>query len=200
MLILSHCNHEVMCALIGWLRYADLGRWQTFAWGPDLGGRLLQGKALCAASLLYELLCLPTVSTPNWQNINAMLGRWNTNTHIIVFRLSSLLKQKKQPIKLTLSTDRLTKTYDQLEWYLDIYAAFRLACRLPHCRFDDDICTAAQAWLAAEGWPSGKQRLANQSITLPLCPPRQIAYSWLQFNLRAMPLDDKPKRCCRWEL
>ena len=31
------------------------------------------------------------------------------------------------------------------------YAAFRLTCRLPHCRFDDDICTTAQAPLAAEG-------------------------------------------------
>ena len=31
------------------------------------------------------------------------------------------------------------------------YAGFRLTCRLPHCRFDDDICTTAQAPLAAEG-------------------------------------------------
>ena len=30
-------------------------------------------------------------------------------------------------------------------------AGFRLTCRLPHCRFDDDICTTAQAPLAAEG-------------------------------------------------
>ena len=43
------------------------------------------------------------------------------------------------------------------------YAAFRLTCRLPHCRFDDDICTTAQAPLAAEGWPSGKQRQAASS-------------------------------------
>ena len=34
------------------------------------------------------------------------------------------------------------------------YAAFRLACRSPHCRFDDDICITTQAPLAAEGWPS----------------------------------------------
>ena len=73
------------------------------------------------------------------------------------------------------------------------YAAFRLICRLPHCRFDDDICTTAQAPLAAEGWPSGKQRQANRSITLPLCPPRQIADSWILFNLGAMPLSDKAK-------
>ena len=63
------------------------------------------------------------------------------------------------------------------------YAGFRLACRSPHCRFDGDFCTTAQTPLAAEGWPNGEQRLANKSITLSLCPPRQIAYSWLQFNL-----------------
>ena len=46
-------------------------------------------------------------------------------------------------------------------------AGFRLTCRLPHCRFDDDICSTAQASLAAEGSPSGKQRQANyRSITL----------------------------------
>ena len=75
-------------------------------------------------------------------------------------------------------------------------AAFRLACRSPHCRFDDDICTTAQAPLAAEaaeGWPSGKQRLANRSITLPLCPPRQIAGSWILFNSGAIPLGNKAK-------
>ena len=65
-------------------------------------------------------------------------------------------------------------------------AGFRLTCRLPHCRFDDDICSTAQAPLAAEGWPSGKQRQANRSITLPLCPPRQIADSWILFNLGAI--------------
>ena len=73
------------------------------------------------------------------------------------------------------------------------YAAFRLACHSTHCRFDDDICTTAQAPLAAEGWPSGKQRLANRSITLPLCPPRQITDSWILFNSGAMPLGDKAK-------
>ena len=65
-------------------------------------------------------------------------------------------------------------------------AGFRLTCRLPHCRFDDDICSTAQASLAAEGWPSGKQRQANRSITLPLCPPRQIADSWILFNSGAI--------------
>ena len=72
-------------------------------------------------------------------------------------------------------------------------AGFRLACRLPHCRFHDDICSTPQAPLAAEGWPSGKQRQANRSITLPLCPPRQIADSWILFNSGAMPLGDKAK-------
>ena len=71
-------------------------------------------------------------------------------------------------------------------------AAFRLACRSPHCLLDD-ICTTAQAPLAVEGWPSGKQRLANRSITLPLCPPRQIAESWILFNSGAMPLGNEAK-------
>ena len=66
------------------------------------------------------------------------------------------------------------------------YAGFRLTCRLPHCRFDDDISSTAQASLAAEGWLSGKQRQANRSITLPLCPPRQIADSWILFNSGAI--------------
>ena len=44
------------------------------------------------------------------------------------------------------------------------------------------------------GWPSGKQRLANnRSITLPLCPPWQLADSWILFNSGAMPLGDKAK-------
>ena len=81
-------------------------------------------------------------------------------------------------------------------WKVDLTlrnAGFRLTCRLPHCRFDDDICPTAQAPLAAEGWPSGKQRQANRSITLPLCPPRQIADSWILCNSGAMPLGDKAK-------
>ena len=40
---------------------------------------------------------------------------------------------------------------------------------------------------------SGKQRQANRSITLPLCPPRQIADSWILCNSGAMPLGDKAK-------
>ena len=44
-------------------------------------------------------------------------------------------------------------------------AAVILACCLPLFRFDDDICVTAQAQLAAERWPSGKQRLANKLIT-----------------------------------
>ena len=72
-------------------------------------------------------------------------------------------------------------------------AAFRLACCSPHCRFDDDICTTAQAPLAAEGWRSGKQCLTNRSTTLPLCPPWQIANSLFLFNSMAMPLGDQAK-------
>ena len=30
-------------------------------------------------------------------------------------------------------------------------AGFRLTCRLPHCRFDDDFSSTAQVSLAAEG-------------------------------------------------
>ena len=37
----------------------------------------------------------------------------------------------------------------------------------PECM--NDICSTAQGPLAAEGWLSAKQRLANKSITLPLC-------------------------------
>ena len=69
---------------------------------------------------------------------------------------------------------------------VEVNAGFRLTCRLPHCRFDDDISSTAQASLAAEGWPSGKQRQANRSITLPLCPPRQITDSWILFNSGAI--------------
>ena len=69
--------------------------------------------------------------------------------------------------------------------------AFKLACRSPHCHFDSDFCTPAQASLATEERPSGEQRQANQSITSPLCPQRQIADTWLLFNLRATSLDEK---------
>ena len=51
---------------------------------------------------------------------------------------------------------------------LHIYAAFTLACRSPHCRFDGDICETAQASLATEGRPSSEQCQANQLITLLL--------------------------------
>ena len=44
-------------------------------------------------------------------------------------------------------------------------AAFRLACRSPHCHFDGDISKTAQAPLAAEERPSHEKRQANQSIT-----------------------------------
>ena len=89
-------------------------------------------------------------------------------------------------------------------WTLTIYcttiAGSRLACRLPHCRFDDDdICSTVQAPLAAEGWPSGKRCLANRSITLSLCPPWQTADSWILFNSGAMSVKKPKQRAC-WEL
>ena len=43
------------------------------------------------------------------------------------------------------------------------------------------------------GWPSGKQRLANKSIILPLCPQWQIAQSLIHFSSGAMLLGNKPK-------
>ena len=83
-------------------------------------------------------------------------------------------------------------------------AGFRLTCRLPHCRFDDDICSTAQAPLAAEGWPSSKQRQANRSITLPLC--RGFAHRGRSQTVEFYSTRErcrsviKPKRRCRWEL
>ena len=78
--------------------------------------------------------------------------------------------RQKPPFCLKLSTHAQKSV---LSWSISMsrildtmhktYAAFRLTCRLPHCRFDDDICTTAQAPLAAEGWPSGKQRQAASS-------------------------------------
>ena len=72
-----------------------------------------------------------------------------------------------------------------------INAAFRLACPSPHCHFDDDIYTTAQAPLAAEGRPSSKQHHANQSITSPLVQSSRL--QTVDFNLEAMPLDEKAK-------
>ena len=100
----------------------------------------------------------------------------------------SMMKSINRP----LGGDRFVEARDMAAW-IPNYAGFRLTCRLPHCRFDDDICSTAQAPLAAEGWPSGKQRQANRSIILPLCPPRQIADSWILCNSGAMPLGDKAK-------
>ena len=71
-------------------------------------------------------------------------------------------------------------------------ATFRLTCCSGLCRFDGNICTTAQAPLDAQGWPSGKQRLANKSVTLPLCPQWQMADSWILFNLGETPLCNEP--------
>ena len=68
---------------------------------------------------------------------------------------------------------------------MNSYAIFRLACH-----FDGDVCTTGQSPLATHGWPSGKQRLANNLITLPL--GHRGRYSWLQFNLGETPLCIEP--------
>ena len=63
----------------------------------------------------------------------------------------------------------------------------------PHCRFDGDFCTTAQAPLTAKERPSSEQRQANQAFTSLLCPQRHTADSWLVFNLRVMLLGGKAK-------
>ena len=73
------------------------------------------------------------------------------------------------------------------------YSEIHMTGMIHLCCFQTGL-PLAQALLAAEGWPSEKQRLANKSITLPLCPPGQIAYSWLQFISGVKPLGDTPKR------
>ena len=66
----------------------------------------------------------------------------------------------------------------EAHWILQkSYAAFILPCG-----FDDNICATVQVQHCHIGWQSCKQRLANKSIPLPLCPQRQIADSWIQFN------------------
>ena len=81
----------------------------------------------------------------------------------------SCLAMTSQKSKCTI-TDQRSQTFFS-------YEAFRLACLSPHCLFDGDISTIAQAPLATEGRPSGKQPQANQSITSPLCPQQQTADS-----------------------
>ena len=71
------------------------------------------------------------------------------------------------------------------------YAGFRLACRIAAL-----IVIFVQNPFAGRGII--QQRLANKSITPPLCPPRQIADSWLQFNLDSDAAQWKPKRRGRW--
>ena len=85
----------------------------------------------------------------------------NDNASVLSFFLS-LLRFSVLALKLTCKTSRvcwhrlaLRQTTDLMDKHADstvqINAAFRLACRSPHCHFDDDICTTAQAPLAAEG-------------------------------------------------
>ena len=50
------------------------------------------------------------------------------------------------------------------------------------------ICITAQAQLAAEGQSSGKQLLANISVTLLLCPQQQTRDTLILFNSGVMQL------------
>ena len=68
-------------------------------------------------------------------------------------------------------------------------AVFRLECRSSPYRFDGDICTTAQAPLATEERAASCQPINN----LAQDPQWQIADSWLQFKLRAMPFGEKAK-------
>ena len=77
-------------------------------------------------------------------------------------------------------------------WNSPIYAAFRLAC----C-----IATLMMifAQLCKRHLPQRDDQAASsvlpiyRSITFPLCPPRQIADSWILFSSGVMPLGDKAK-------
>ena len=94
-------------------------------------------------------------------------------------------------VKPSHNSQRFRFTFSGPTWLSLLSKISLLACRSPLFRFHGDICTTAQAPLDAQGWPSGKQRLANKSITLPLCPQRQIADSWILFNSGATPLCDE---------
>ena len=78
-------------------------------------------------------------------------------------KMRLLLSLKTLLLVLNLRWDRGMKREDIEK----IQPAFKLADpnaashRLPHCCFDGDICTTAQAPLAAESRPSRKQRRAN---------------------------------------
>ena len=99
---------------------------------------------------------------------------------------------------VSLTNYQTERSYGKNLFSLNVLCCFQTslslaAFKLPLC-LDGNDCTTAQTSLAAQGWPSVKQRLANKSMTLPLCPQRRIAYNWLQFNTEAMPLCDEPLR------
>ena len=106
--------------------------------------------------------------------------KWRMNLYKIYLSLYTELPYHNH-IWLSLSTLLLKFTN----------AGFTLTCRLPH--FWWWYLSNCASATCRRGWPSGKQRQANRSITLQLCPPRQITDSWILFNLGAMPLGDKTK-------
>ena len=71
-------------------------------------------------------------------------------------------------------------------------AAFKLASHLPHCHFDDNVCTTVQAPLATEVRPNDKYAVSNQSITSLLCPNHPVDY-YLTWKGCRSALGDKAK-------
>ena len=57
----------------------------------------------------------------------------------------------------------------------DSIAAFRLACRSQHWRFEGDICKTVQAPLAAEGRPASCQSMDNLAALPKAADHRQLA-------------------------
>ena len=72
-----------------------------------------------------------------------------------------------------------SKNFDAIRHWAKRNAGFRLTCRLPHCRFDDDICSTAQAPLAAEGTRTRTWSVLHHvlsRITLPRA--RRVVQNW----------------------
>ena len=69
----------VMCALIGWLRYADLGRWQTsFKWRLEQG---TEHEALCASTMNFYV-CRPCL---HQKGVHAEVLCLVDETHTLLF-------------------------------------------------------------------------------------------------------------------
>ena len=52
--------------------------------------------------------------------------------------------------------------------------SLQIACRLPHCRFEDDICKTVKAPLARKGRPSSKHSVDNLATLLKAADRRQL--------------------------